>query len=859
MKRVLIFLGALFAIVLAVIAVVPFLIPSSVYKAQIESAASKALGRDVVLNGDASLSILPVISARVDGVEVANPEGFTDALMVDAGSLRASVKLLPLLSSRVEIAQITLEDATISLERLADGTANWEFGATEPADSQGTFDTGIDRAALSNTAVLYRDRTTATEYALTAFNGTARLTAFDQPLSSAGEGLLNGQAFDYTLRLETIAALTEQAPVELAVSLGTIYGEVAYEGALTLADIPVLEGAFDMSSDTLGDALSILSDQELPFVASQLDSLRARGSVTGPLTDAALDFERLTLAATGLDVDYKGKVRLSDTPSLNGTVELNAADAQRLLKPGHTLIPLLTLLGNVDVKATLSGPIATPTVTGVELKQRGQDLLTDYSGSLSLTGDQALDGSLSISSDNPRAVLAALGSELPPGESLNAIALSGRTTGTVLAPELNNATFMIDDAEAKGTLGADLRGSTPRISADLVMQRLDLTPFLGAGSQQTDPEPSLNEDWDDTPLDLAGLKAMDATVTIAATEVVMDQITLNDARLNTRLDAGRLSAIFRQDEDVPGFRAFQGNWSGDMVLDASRSTPTLQVSALANGIAAQEMLSALTGFRNLTGLGDVQLNLSSQGSSLKALIDGLDGSFESDLNDGALTGMNLTKLVQSASSLQGLMTGGGLSVGSFQDAFSPNASTDFSKFLGNLEIQNGVATLTELNIDNPVIGVFGSGQIDLGARTLDIRLTPRVDVNAAGAGSTIGVGDIPIPVRVYGDWSNVRFGLDSSAVQAELTSRLRNRAAGEITSRIGGDAGNILGQIVGGAETAEPSPSEQTTNESTADEPTAEEVPSLEDELRSRAIGALFGNRDRDEPSAENEGEAPQR
>ncbi|MEE2929220.1 MAG: AsmA family protein, partial [Pseudomonadota bacterium] len=126
-----IILGALLAILLAVVAVVPFLIPSSVYKAQIESAATNALGRQVVLNGEASLSIFPVIAARVDGVEVANPEGFTDDLMVDAGSLRASVKLLPLLSSRVEIAQITLEDATISLERLADGTANWEFGASE--------------------------------------------------------------------------------------------------------------------------------------------------------------------------------------------------------------------------------------------------------------------------------------------------------------------------------------------------------------------------------------------------------------------------------------------------------------------------------------------------------------------------------------------------------------------------------------------------------------------------------------------------------------------------------------------------------------------------------------------------------
>lgn len=844
MKRVLIILGVLVAILLAVVAVVPFLIPSSVYKAQIESAATNALGRDVVLNGEASLSIFPIIAARVDGVEVANPEGFTDDLMVEAGSLRASVKLLPLLSSRVEIAQITLEDATISLERLADGTANWEFGANEQPESSGSFETGIDRAALSNTAVYCRDRTTATEYALTDFNGTARLTAFDKPFSSDGEGLINGQAFNYNVRLETIAALTAQEAVDLALSVGTIYGDYSYEGRLTLAEAPLLDGEFDVSSDTIGDALSILGDQELPIVTSALDSVRARGTIVGAATEAALEFEVLTLAATGLDVDFKGGVQLGEIPTLNGALELNAADAQRLLKPGHALISLLTMLGNVDIKASLSGPLTSPTITGIEFKQRGQDLITDYTGALSLAGDQALNGRLSLSSDNPRAVLSALGSELPPGDSLNKIALSGQTTGTVMAPSLTGATFTIDDTEASGEVGADLRGSTPRVTADLTMQRLDLTPFLGAGSQRTDPDPSLNEDWDDTPLDLAGLKAIDATVTLAASEVIMDQITLNDARLNTRLDDGRLSAIFRQNEELPGFRAFQGNWSGDLVLDASRSTPRLEINALADGIVAQDMLTALTGFKNLNGLGDVQLRLNSEGNSLKALVNGLDGSFESDLNDGALKGMNLTKLVQSASSLQDLMTGGGLSISNFQDAFSPGASTDFSKFLGNLEIQNGVATLTELNIDNPVVGVLGTGQIDLGARTLDIRLTPRIDVAATGAGSTIGVGDIPIPVRVYGSWSNVRFGLDSSAVQAELTSRLRNRATSEITSRIGGDAGNILGQVLG--------------TEPTDQAPADAEESTLEDELRSRALGALFGNRDReDEPEDEAE-EAPE-
>ena len=145
---------------------------------------------------------------------------------------------------------------------------------------------------------------------------------------------------------------------------------------------------------------------------------------------------------------------------------------------------------------------------------------------------------LDLTSDNPRAVLSALGTEIPEGDSLDSLAISGQTTGSVLAPTLNQASFTIDDTVATGKVGADLRGSRPRLVADLSMGQLDLTPFLGSGSQQADTEPSLNEDWDDTPLDLAALNMLDATVTIAASEVIMDQITLNDALLNTRLDDG---------------------------------------------------------------------------------------------------------------------------------------------------------------------------------------------------------------------------------------------------------------------------------------------------------------------------------
>ncbi len=861
MKRLLIILCAVIAALLAAAVIIPFLIPTSVYKAQIESAATNALGRDVTLRGDPKLSILPVISARIEGAEIANPEGFSDPLMIEAGALQANVKLLPLLSRRVEVSKITLDDATVRLERLADGRVNWEFGnpdqdgETDPDSGSSGFETGIDRAALSNASVSYRDRATGEQYVLTEFNASAQLKALDQPFTSNGDGRLNGQPFDYRIRLDTLQQLTSQQPVRLDAKLGTIYGDVVYDGALTLAEAPVLDGAFEVDSDTLGQALTVLGDADLPIVASALQSVRAKGTITGPAPTAAIDFSSLKLAATGLDLDYRGELFLGTSTRLNGTVDLNAADAQRLLKPGHALIPILTLLGDVDLRATLSGPISAPALTGIELKQRSLDLATDFSGAVSLAGDQTLNGMIDLRSDNPRKVLETFGTVIPEGDSLNALSIKGQTTGALMAPNLSGASLKLDDTTATGDVGADLRGPRPRIVADLAMDTLDITPFLGSGSQKQDQTPSLNEDWDDTPFDLAGLRAVDATITVAANTVVIDQITLRDALLNTRLDDGRLSALFRRGDDTPGFRAFQGDWYGDLVLDASRSTPSLQIEALATSIAAQEMLTALTGFQNLSGLGDVHVNMSSEGNSLKALIAGLDGKFESDLNQGALKGLNLAKMVRDVTNVGDLLRNGNLSIASFRDALSPEAETDFSSFIGNLDFSNGVASITDLSIDNPVVGVTGTGRIDLGARTLDISLTPRVDVNAAGAGSTIGINSIPIPVRVYGSWSNVRFGLDQSAVQAELTARLRGQAASEIGDRIGGDAGQIIGDIIGGRSTPTTPPApEPSDTPAEGEETPAEPAPErdLEDELRDRALDALFGRR-KSEPPAESE------
>ena len=834
MKRILIIGSGIILVLIIALVTIPFLIPTSVYQAQIEKSASKALGRDVKLLGTAKLSVFPTISARIEGAQVANPDGYDGDYMIEAGELKANVKLWPLFSRRVEVGEISLSDVTVRLQRLPNGEANWEFGGeeiseetqNEDEDTSGALGTSIARARLNNAAIYYKDAVAGQDIALTDFTGEARLTALDKPFTSTGEGRINGQTFEYDVTLTTIDALTNAQPATINADLVTAYGRVQYDGSVTMGETITLDGKYDVNSQTIGAVLASLGG-DLPIKGSAVQSLSANGTVKGDATAPAITFASLDLKATGLDLNYKGGLTIGETPSVNGTVTVKADQAQRLFKDGQPFIAPLTALGKVDVTTKISGAVDALTLSDIVMTQRSDLLKTDYKGAVSLAGKQTVTGTFDTSSQNLRGLLAALDIAMEPGDTLKTFALSGKATGSLTDIAVTNANLAVDDIKASGTFGADLGGAKPRVTADLSMDTLDLTALMGGDDATPSETATLSEDWSDTPLALDSLNMANATVTIAANTIILDQITLTDALLKTRLDNGKLSAIFRRDEGKPGFRVFDGNWSGDVTIDASRTVPTMRFEALADSIAAEKMLGQLTGFDRLKGVGDVSLDLTSEGQSLKALVNGLDGRIQTNLGNGALRGINLA---------------------SFKDVVSDDAETDFTSFLGNMTLNNGVATLSSVELKNPVVNAVAAGTIDLGARTIDIRFTPRIDKSAQGGGSTIGLDGIPVPIRIYGSWTAPKFGFDTDAVKAELTARARGAVADEVRDRVGGQLGGILGQVIDRKDGA-PAPTTP-IGESETETPPAPEK-SIEDELKDRAVegalGAIFGGKKKED------------
>src|SRR5882762_8016613 len=96
-------------LVVGVIMTLPFLIDLNKYQDQYKPLIEGALNRKVQLR-DIRLTIWPRIDARVTGFAVLDDPAFGSSPFTSLTSLNVRVKLLPLLSGKVEVEEITLRD-----------------------------------------------------------------------------------------------------------------------------------------------------------------------------------------------------------------------------------------------------------------------------------------------------------------------------------------------------------------------------------------------------------------------------------------------------------------------------------------------------------------------------------------------------------------------------------------------------------------------------------------------------------------------------------------------------------------------------------------------------------------------------
>jgi AsmA protein len=387
-----------------------------------------------------------------------------------------------------------------------------------------------------------------------------------------------------------------------------------------------------------------------------------------------------------------------------------------------------------------------------------------------------------------------------------------RRSGKVVM--VNSLSGMLDGGAFNGWASIDL-ASKPLMKLDLDFQRLEVgsDDVAADGSQR----------WSTAPIDLRGLNYFDATVRLSAAELIIPGGRLGPADVEGSLAGGVVKAT------IGNLGAYEGQTSGEFVVDATSGYPTYAMRCDLTGVRALPLLQNLANFDKIDARMQAKLALRSSGASQQAIMSNLSGSAFLLFRDGAIRGINIAQMIRSLTSnpLSGWQT-------------SQELSTDLSQLSASFQVEHGQATTSDLNLIGPLVKVTGGGTIDLDNKALALRVEPKLVLTTAGQGrisDPIGLG---IPVVIDGPWAQPRFYPDVAGILEDpeaVYARLKQMGQGlfgkdgagldRLINGIGGLIGNATSNGAGRPDNAAPNA------------PAAQAAPS--DALGGQ-LGAAIGN-----------------
>ncbi|MEM8937381.1 MAG: AsmA family protein [Pseudomonadota bacterium] len=377
---------------------------------------------------------------------------------------------------------------------------------------------------------------------------------------------------------------------------------------------------------------------------------------------------------------------------------------------------------------------------------------TEAGADLNVSINEALQYAGPIRFDAPDlpAFARLVGTELADAPGFDKLSLSGDVDGGATAFRLSDAKIGFDEINAQGAMTLDWAGARPLATGVLSAEELDLRPYMPPPAEA--PAQGFPA-WSTAKLDFTSLRNIDAQFDVTTSAIYLNDLEFGDSRLQLRVDRGRMTA------EIPELAMYGGLGSGQLVVNARSATPSFSGNFEVNRINAQPLALDLMKHDNLLGLGAFNVNFTANGASQAAIMSSLDGSGGFDLEDGLIKGVNIAKMVRAVSELAQ-----GVNPTAIQNAITAargqQETTDFSSFLSDFSITDGVVNAPKISLSGPFLEMGGNGAVNLSAQSIDLRLSPKVSTSLdAGQGRAYS-----IPVRIGGTFSAPTIGVDAEAL-----------------------------------------------------------------------------------------------
>jgi AsmA protein len=347
---------------------------------------------------------------------------------------------------------------------------------------------------------------------------------------------------------------------------------------------------------------------------------------------------------------------------------------------------------------------------------------------------------------------------------------------------INALSGTLDDGAFDGWASVDV-ASKPLVKLDVDFRRL---AFAGAQAAATPGAP-----WSNAPIDLSGLNYVDARIRVSATELAVADARFAPAAIEATLAGGVLKASFTD------IGAYGGQASGELIVDTTSSNPNYAMHADLAGVRALPLLQSLAGFDKLDGKMQAKIAVRSAGASQRAIMANLNGTAFFNFQDGAIKGLNLSRMIRSLTSA---------TLSGWQE--TREESTDLSQLAASFSVERGQATTTDLNLAGPLVRMTGTGTVDVGAKALAFRVEPKLVMTTDGQGRAAEPVGLGIPVVIDGPWASPRIYPDMAGILDNpdaAYAKLKEMGKGLFGPNGGGIGGLINGLTgLGGSQGGNP-------------------------------------------------------
>ena len=156
------------------------------HKDWIISKVQEKTGRKLALDGDIRLSLYPWIDVEVNGLTLANAQGFGDTPFLHVDYFNARVKLIPLLKKQYEVDTVKITGAQVNLARNKDGVTNWadlmkpEAAESKPLPLTAIVLGGVD---VQKAQLIWADEVTGSQYKVRDLTFTTGKLIYGEPIN----------------------------------------------------------------------------------------------------------------------------------------------------------------------------------------------------------------------------------------------------------------------------------------------------------------------------------------------------------------------------------------------------------------------------------------------------------------------------------------------------------------------------------------------------------------------------------------------------------------------------------------------------------------------------------------------------